>query len=232
MVNLAARGHCGAAKIALAGVTKQPTNIDNAKVQMEAPMPYTYTLTTTLPASAAEIYQAWLDSQAHSEMTGGEARQSDQVGAAVSAWDDYISGRNLELVPAERIVQSWRTTQFTDEHEDSVIVVTLEQVEDGTLLTLVHRNVPEGQTGYERVGWQEHYFEPMKKYFAKRAGKTAKAAPKAKAKAKAKTRPVRKAKAASKRKATARKKARATAKTKSKAKAKGKRKAVKARRRK
>ena len=228
MVNLAARGHCGAAKIAPAGVTKQPTNIDNAKVQMEAPMPYTYTLTATLPASAAEIYQAWLDSQAHSEMTGGEARQSDQVGAAVSAWDDYITGRNLELVPGERIVQSWRTTQFTDEHEDSVIVITLDEVEDGTLLTLVHRNVPEEQTGYERGGWQEHYFEPMKKYFAKRAGKTAKAAPKAKAK----TRPVRKAKAASKRKTAARKKARATAKTKYKAKAKGKRKAVKARRRK
>jgi len=191
-------------------------------------MPYTYTLTTTLPASAAEIYQAWLDSQAHSEMTGGEARQSDQVGAAVSAWDDYISGRNLELVPAERIVQSWRTTQFTDEHEDSVIVVTLDEVEDGTLLTLVHRNVPEEQTGYERGGWQEHYFEPMKEYFAKRAGNTAKAAPKGKAK----TRPVRKAKAASKRKTAARKKARATAKPRSKAKAKGKRKAVKARRRK
>ena len=191
-------------------------------------MPYTYTLTTTLPASAAEIYQAWLDSQAHSEMTGGEARQSDQVGAAVSAWDDYITGRNLELVPGERIVQSWRTTQFTDEHEDSVIVVTLDEVEDGTLLTLVHRNVPEEQTGYERGGWQEHYFEPMKEYFAKRAGNTAKAAPKGKAK----TRPVRKAKAASKRKTAARKKARATAKPRSKAKAKGKRKAVKARRRK
>jgi len=191
-------------------------------------MPYTYTLTTTLPASAADIYQAWLDSRAHSEMTGGDARQSDQVGAAVSAWDDYITGRNLELVPGERIVQSWRTTQFTDEHEDSVIVVTLDEVEDGTLLTLVHRNVPEEQTGYERGGWQEHYFEPMKEYFAKRAGNTAKAAPKGKAK----TRPVRKAKAASKRKTAARKKARATAKPRSKAKAKGKRKAVKARRRK
>src|SRR5215469_2847147 len=199
---------------------------------MEVPVPYAFTLTTTIPASPQEIYEAWLDSVVHSEMTGGEASMSDATGAQVSAWDDYISGRNLELVPAERIVQSWRTTQFTDEHEDSVIVVTLEQVEDGTLLTLVHSNVPEGQTGYERGGWQEHYFEPMKEYFAKRAGKTAKAAPKRKAKAKAKKRPVSKAKAAPKRKAAARKKARATAKPRSKAKAKGKRKAVKARRRK
>jgi hypothetical protein len=35
-------------------------------------------------------------------------------------------------------VQSWRTTQFADEHEDSIITVTLEEVEDGTVLTLAH----------------------------------------------------------------------------------------------
>ena len=54
-------------------------------------------------------------------MTGGEASISDEIGADLSAWDRYITGRNLELVPGERIVQSWRTTQFTDEHEDSII---------------------------------------------------------------------------------------------------------------
>ena len=89
-------------------------------------MPYTYTLTSILPASAQEIYDAWLDSLVHSEMTGGEATMSDEIGAEVSAWDGYISGRNLELVPGERIVQSWRTTEFTDEHGDSIVTITLE----------------------------------------------------------------------------------------------------------
>ena len=150
-------------------------------------MPYAFTLTTTIPASAQEIYDAWLDSLTHSEMTRGEASMSDEVGAEVSAWDRYITGRNLELVPSERIVQSWRTTQFTDKHEDSIITVTLEEVEGGTLLTLVHSNVPDEQTSYEQAGWQEHYFEPMKEYFADRrragAGGTSKApAPKTKRK--------------------------------------------------
>lgn len=183
-------------------------------------MPYTYTLTATLPASTEEIYQAWLDSRAHSEMTGSEARQSDQVGAAVSAWDDYITGRNLELVPGERIVQSWRTTHFTDEHEDSIITITLDEVADATLLTLVHSNVPDGQTSYERGGWQEHYFEPMREYFAERADKQAKTAAKAKAKRKAKARSATKAKAIPKAKKAGKKKSRATAKAKSKPKAK------------
>jgi uncharacterized protein YndB with AHSA1/START domain len=42
-------------------------------------------------------------------MTAGEANISDAVGAEFSAWDEYITGRNLELVPGERIVQAWRT---------------------------------------------------------------------------------------------------------------------------
>ena len=46
-------------------------------------MPYSYTLSTVVPASPAEIYRAWLDSVTHSEMTGGEATMSDEVGADV-----------------------------------------------------------------------------------------------------------------------------------------------------
>jgi uncharacterized protein YndB with AHSA1/START domain len=128
-------------------------------------MPYSYTLSTVIPASPAEIYRAWLDSIAHSEMTGGEATMSDEVGADVSAWDGYITGRNLELIPGERIVQSWRTTEFDDEFEDSVITILLQETEGGTLLTLEHRNVPDEYKSYEEGGWQSNYFEPMIEYF-------------------------------------------------------------------
>jgi uncharacterized protein YndB with AHSA1/START domain len=171
---------------------------------MEAQMPYAFTLTTTIPASAQEIYDAWLDSRAHSQMTGGEASMTDEVGAELTAWNGYITGRNLALVPAERIVQAWRTTKFTDEHEDSIITLTLEEVDDGTLLTLVHSNVPDGQTTYEEGGWQQHYFEPMKAYFSKPAGSRRKAkAAKPKAKTKAKPKPAKKSKMKSKLKSAA-----------------------------
>ena len=158
-------------------------------------MPYTFTLTTTIPASPEEIYQAWLDSLGHSEMTGGAASMSDQVGAAVSAWDGYISGRNLELVPGERIVQSWRTTEFADEHGDSVITVVLQEVGEGTLLTLEHSNVPDEHRSYEEGGWQQNYFEPMVAYFTERKQGAAEPSPaKAAPKTARKTAPKRAAK--------------------------------------
>ena len=129
-------------------------------------MSYSYTLSTVIPASPVDIYRAWLDSIAHSEMTGGEAIMSDEVGADVSAWDGYITGRNLELVPGERIVQSWRTAEFDEEHADSIVTILLRETEDGTLLTLEHSNVPDEHKSYEESGWQSNYFEPMVVYFA------------------------------------------------------------------
>ena len=156
-------------------------------------MPYTFTLTTTIPASPEEIYQAWLDSLAHSEMTGGAANMSEQLGAEVSAWDGYIRGRNLELVPGARIVQSWRTSEFADEHGDSVITILLEEADEGTLLTLEHSNVPDEQRSYEEAGWQENYFEPMVAYFTGRKQGAAETSP---AKAAPKTAPKRATKTA------------------------------------
>jgi uncharacterized protein YndB with AHSA1/START domain len=150
-------------------------------------VPYNFTLTTLIPASPQEVYDAWLDSITHSAMTGGEAIISDAIGGEVSAFDGYITGRNIELVPGERIVQSWRTTQFEEDHEDSILMVTFEDADGGALLTLVHANVPDEQTSYERGGWEEYYFEPMKTYFSKLKGrrvtkKAGAAVPKAKRK--------------------------------------------------
>ena len=143
-------------------------------------MSYGFTLTDIIPASPKAIYQAWLDSRRHSAMTGGKATQSTRVGAAVSAWNGYISGTNLALTRDKKIVQSWRTTQFTGDHADSTITVTLTPVKAGTRVTLRHSRVPDGQTSYQKGGWQSHYFEPMKTYFGRKAKPAAK-------KAKAKT---------------------------------------------
>ena len=191
-------------------------------------MPYSFTLTTTLPASAQQIYDAWLDSLAHSQMTGGEALMSDELGAEVSAWNGYISGRNLELVPGARIVQSWRTTEFTDAHEDSTITVTLEETPNGTLLTLVHGNVPDEQRSYEQGGWQSNYFEPMQDYFAGQAPPAAKPQPKAKSKAKPKAKSKAQSKAQSKAKSKAEPKAKSAQRAKAGKGRRAKRQAAKA----
>ena len=130
-------------------------------------MAYDFELTSVIPASPLVVYEAWISSDGHTAMTGAEASVDARVGGAYEAWDGYITGRTLALVPGQRIVQTWRTSEFSDTDADSQIEVLLEPVEGGTKLTLRHTNVPDGQLEYEQGGWEESYFEPMREYFGR-----------------------------------------------------------------
>ena len=124
-----------------------------------------FTLNTKINATAKEIYITWLNSEGHMKMTGGAANISDKIGDGFTAWDGYIEGKNIELEPYGRILQSWRTSQFEENEEDSQIEVLLNEVDGQTELTLIHTNVPESGEHYKK-GWDDHYFQPMKAYFS------------------------------------------------------------------
>jgi len=169
-------------------------------------MGYDFTLSAIIPATPDQVYDAWLDSRAHGAMTGGKAKQSHRVGDLVSAWDGYITGKNLALKPGKTIVQTWRTSEFTAAHPDSIVTVTLAKAPGGTRLTLKHEHVPNEQTAYEHNGWQDNYFTPMKAYFAQATkAATKKAAPKKTARVKASVKKAVTKKTAAKPKVTAKK---------------------------
>lgn len=122
-------------------------------------------LTTFIPVSPQQLYQAWLNSDEHSRMTGGAATCQPMVGGRFTAWDDYVQGMNVVLEPGKRIVQSWRSADFPQEAEDSRLELVFEAIAGGTMLELRHTEIPEGQGDDYKEGWQEHYFAPMKVYF-------------------------------------------------------------------
>jgi activator of HSP90 ATPase len=124
-----------------------------------------FTISEVIPAKPAEIYEAWLSSEGHTALTGNPAKVDGKVGGEFSAWDGYISGRTLELTANQRIVQAWRTSEFPDNAPDSHLEVLLEEVENGTKITLIHSDMPEDQVDSYRQGWEDFYFKPMKKYF-------------------------------------------------------------------
>lgn len=111
------------------------------------------------------LYNDWLCSEKHSAFTGSPAEIEPNPGGRFTAWDGYIWGVNLELEPDRRIVQSWRTTEFPKNAEDSRIEIIFEPANGGTQLTIRHLNIPDGQAdGYE-AGWEDYYFKPMRDYY-------------------------------------------------------------------
>ncbi len=122
-------------------------------------------LVTEFTASPQRIYEAWLDSEGHSAFTGASASVEGHIGGEMTAWDGYISGVFTELEPYGRIVQTWRTTEFPEGSEDSRLEVQLADSDTGTILTLLHSDIPAGQGEMYAEGWEEYYFHPMKSFF-------------------------------------------------------------------
>ena len=126
-----------------------------------------FVVSALFPVSPQELYDAWMSSKDHGDMTGSPATISAVVGGEFDAWDGYIHGKNLELEHGKRIVQSWRTSEFSADEPDSRIEITLEPVGDQTKLTLKHTGLPPHGGQYEQ-GWVESYFDPMREYFIER----------------------------------------------------------------
>src|SRR5262249_7758165 len=53
-------------------------------------MPFEFSVSDLIPASAQDIYDAWLSSSGHEKITGGQKAQiSAQEGAAFTVWNGY-----------------------------------------------------------------------------------------------------------------------------------------------
>ena len=120
-----------------------------------------------IPASPEEVYDAFMDAKQHSAFTGAKATCDPKVGGEFSAWDGYITGKNLELEKGKRIVQEWITSEWPDGYPPSRLEFTFRKVKNGTELTMVHSEIPEDQAEEYKQGWIDNYWDPLKEYFQK-----------------------------------------------------------------
>jgi uncharacterized protein YndB with AHSA1/START domain len=121
--------------------------------------------TVVIPASPAEVYEAYVDPQKHSEFTDSKATGKPKVGGKYTAWDGYIFGKFLELEPGKRVVQEWTTTDWVEGYGPSKLELTFCAVSGGTEIVMVHSNVPKEQADEVAEGWVEFYWDPLKAYF-------------------------------------------------------------------
>ena len=121
-----------------------------------------------ISAFPEEVYNALLDPKKHSDFTGSKATGKAIVGAKFTAWDGYISGKNLELEKGKRIVQQWITNDWPDDYSPSKLEFSLKKVDDKTELTMLHSVIPADQEKELEQGWIDFYWSPLKSYFEKK----------------------------------------------------------------
>ncbi|MBM4250115.1 MAG: hypothetical protein FJ149_11975 [Euryarchaeota archaeon] len=126
----------------------------------------TITQTVEFKASPGEVYEALMDSRKHSRFTGARATVSRKVGGPFSVWDGYATGKNIELLPGKRIVQSWRVSEWP-EGTESKVVFAFTKTKKGTKLSFTQTGVPDDVAADIRQGWKDFYWKPMKEMLEK-----------------------------------------------------------------
>jgi len=122
--------------------------------------------TVIFKAPPHEVYELLMDSKKHAAFSGGMASISRAVGGKISAYDDYIAGKNIELVPDKKIVQDWRAVDWP-EGRFSRVTFEFTTIPEGTRLDFTHADVPEDTEEEFTQGWIDNYWEPMKRALEK-----------------------------------------------------------------
>jgi activator of HSP90 ATPase len=117
----------------------------------------------TFTAAPSRIYEALLDDTQFAKMTGGMTTHIDRSpGGAFALFDNHITGRNVELKPNARIVQAWRSEDWTPGIY-SIARFELSAHGSGTKLVFDHTGFPIGQARHLAAGWKEHYWDALRR---------------------------------------------------------------------
>lgn len=129
-------------------------------------------------ASRKRVYEALTNAQQFHKVTqlssavqsgmalGKKATDiSREAGGAFSLFGGHILGRQIELVPGERIVQAWRVGDWEPGHYSIARFVLTGQGSD-TRLIFDHTGFPQGQAQHLAEGWKANYWEPLTKFLA------------------------------------------------------------------
>ena len=118
-----------------------------------------------LNATPERIFNVLLDSKQFATFTGMPATIDPSPGGAFHTFGGLVEGRNVELIPHQRIVQAWRPTHW-DPGVYSIVHFELKAASSGTALVLDHTGFPEGEFDHLDPGWYLRYWDPLKKYLA------------------------------------------------------------------
>jgi uncharacterized protein YndB with AHSA1/START domain len=129
-------------------------------------------------ASRKRVYEALTDAkqfdkviQLSGEVKSGMVKApnppeiSREAGGAFSLFGGYVTGRHIELVPNERIVQAWRAGSW-DPGIYSIARFELVEQGSGTKIVFDHTGFPKGDGEHLAGGWKMNYWEPLEKLLA------------------------------------------------------------------
>jgi activator of HSP90 ATPase len=114
-------------------------------------------------ANPQRLCDLLLDSKLFAAFTGMPAEIDRKPGGAFKTFGGLVEGRNVEILPGQRIVQAWRPANW-DPGIYSIVRFELKPQGAETIVVLDHTGFPEGKYDSLNSGWPLRYWDPLRKY--------------------------------------------------------------------
>jgi activator of HSP90 ATPase len=154
-----------AASVAVRGQAQQPEMKETQSTGAEGALTFLHQ-EIAFKVEPRRIYEVLLDSKQFAAFSGIPAEIDPKAGGAFSMFGGRILGRNVELLPNQRIVQAWRPASW-DPGVYSMVKFELKPEGAGaTTVILDHTGFPLGDFGHLNSGWYARYWDPLKKFLS------------------------------------------------------------------
>jgi uncharacterized protein YndB with AHSA1/START domain len=118
--------------------------------------------------SPERVYEVYLSSKEHGAATGQSADIDARVGGKFSAYDEYLTGNILSLVPGKSIVQTWRSGHYKESDKDAILALRFRTNQfEVTEVEMVLINNPDDLERHDDSSWNFNYWEKFRTYLAK-----------------------------------------------------------------
>jgi activator of HSP90 ATPase len=125
-----------------------------------------------IPASRTRIYRTLTDARQFERMVQLSAAAKEMAikpkqvvleahaGGAFAAFGGYVTGRFIELLADELIVQAWRAASWSPGIFSIARFQLIEQ-DSGTKILFDHTGFPLGEAEHLAQGWHDNYWNPL-----------------------------------------------------------------------
>jgi activator of HSP90 ATPase len=114
-----------------------------------------------MKAEAQDVFTALTNPFTIELWSGEKAIMTTKVGEEFSLWDGDITGKNIEIIENEKLVQQWYFGE-DDDTEPSIVTIKIWPKNSSCSVELLHSNIPD--EAYENIveGWNDAYLGAVK----------------------------------------------------------------------
>jgi activator of HSP90 ATPase len=128
----------------------------------------------SMPVVASKVYEVLTNAALFQKMSlfstdvpeallnAHPAQLSGEPGSAFSLFGGMIEGRQIELVPAKRVIQAWRANDW----DPGLYSIARFELSGATKIVFDQTGFPEGAGEHLARGWHSHYWNGMMKLFS------------------------------------------------------------------